>query len=194
MHRHARARLPVAPQAHPDRLAQRQQHLPPVIHLRHVARCGEGVSVALVGLRLLPDKSGVAPVGKLPDDLALLSQTAPQECRVGVRQLANRANAHQLQSFFRRTADHEQLPHRQRPELRRDLRRKKRMRFVRLFKIPRHFRQQLVAGNADVDREAKLSVNALPQPVRRQHRRAVKSRRTGHVDPRLVDGKLLHKR
>ena len=68
------------------------------------------------------------------------------------------------------------------------------MRFVRLFKIPRHFRQQLVAGNADVDREAKLSVNALPQPVRRQHRRAVKSRRAGHVDPRLVDGKLLHER
>ena len=83
MHRHARARLPVAPQAHPDGLTQRQQHLLRRAAVSHVAGRGERVAIALVGLRLLPDKSGVAPVGKLPDDLALLSQTAPQECRVG---------------------------------------------------------------------------------------------------------------
>ena len=65
------------------------------------------------------------------------------------------------------------------------------MDLIGLFKIAGHLGQQLVAGDADVDREAQLAADAVLEPVRGEDGRAVEALGAGHVDPRLVDGILL---
>ena len=65
------------------------------------------------------------------------------------------------------------------------------MDLIGLFKIAGHLGQQLVAGDADVDREAQLAADAVLEPVRGEDGRAVEPLGAGHVDPRLVDGILL---
>ena len=166
----------------------------PILAVEHVARRGKGVAIALVRLCDGADKPRVASVCKLPDDLALLAEPSPQHGRVGVCKLSDGEDPHQIELALGRAPYHEQLAHRQRPELCRDLLRKQRVRLVGLFKIARHFCQQLVAGDADVYREAKLPPDALAQTIRSHHRRAEQTGRAGHIDPRLVDGKLLDRR
>ena len=65
---------------------------------------------------------------------------------------------------------------------------------VGLFQLACHLCQQLVAGDADVDREAERAENPVAQMLRRQHGRTVKSLGARHVDPRFVDRVLLDHR
>ena len=117
-----------------------------------------------------------------------------QKLRVRLGKLPDGVDAQKMQLFLRGGADHEQVPHRQRPQLFLHFPGKKRVYLIGLFKVPRHFRQQLVAGNADVHRKAQLVIDPLPQSLRRRHGGAVKSLRAGHIHPGLVDGILLHHR
>ena len=68
------------------------------------------------------------------------------------------------------------------------------MDLIGLFKVAGYLGQQLVAGDADVDREAQLAADAVLEPVRGEDGRAVEPLGAGHVDPRLVDGILLDHR
>ena len=62
---------------------------------------------------------------------------------------------------------------------------------VRLFELSRHLGQQLVARNADVDREAERPENTVLQMLRGQNRRTVEPGRARHIDPCFVDRILL---
>ena len=130
----------------------------------------------------------------MPQTDARFPEALAEHLRVGFGQLANGVDPHQMQLFFRGGAEHEQLPHRKRPELLFQFPREKCVYLVWLFKVPRHLRQQLVAGNADIDRKAQFIINFLAEHLRRRHGRAVQSLRTAHIRPRLVYGILLHHR
>ena len=178
--------------AHPDRFAQGQQNTVRLRSLGHIGRKRHGIPVSLIRLWVGLKGIAVTPVGGVPQADAGLAQPLIQNLRVGFGKLTNGINANQLQLFFRRRAEHEQLPHGKRPELLFQLPWEKRMHLVRLFKIPCHFCKKLIAGNADIHRKTEFVGNFLPQHLRSGDGRAVQPLRTAHVRPCFVDGILLH--
>ena len=193
-HGNAPRRLAVPPQAHGDRFAERQQHALRIYLRPDIGGQCCGITVALVRLRLRQQLLAAPAVCRVPQCQSRLIQIVQHQLRVCLRQLADRVDADAVEPALRGRPEHKQLPHRQRPELLRHLLREQRVDLVRLFKLPCHFGQQLIGGDADIHRKAQLLADTRAQQLRRRDRRAIKPLRAAQVGPRLVDGILLHDR
>ena len=67
------------------------------------------------------------------------------------------------------------------------------MHLVRLLELPGHLRQQLVAGDSYVHREAQGVPDLVLQPVGRLYGASEQALRPGHIRKGLIDAVLLHR-
>ena len=154
---HAAAAPPVRAHARADAVAKGKKDAPGLLLGGHVFLQRHRVSVALDRLRLGQNRAWVDAVRMVMEHPRILrADKTLQLGKLHARQHADGKNAGAFQPLRGFFADAKQLAHRQRPELFRNLLRKKRVHAVWLFKIARHFRQQLIGRDADIDREAEL--------------------------------------
>ena len=124
--------------------AQTQQNLIALLMGGNILGRGHRVAVAFVLRRLRGHGIRVAAVGEVPNGLAVLAETPFQQLFVRLCQIPDGINSHHLQLSLRCRTHQKQIPHRQGPHFRLHLLRKQSVDFVRLFKVPRHFRQQFI--------------------------------------------------
>ena len=130
-----------------------------------------------------------------------LSQVGAQNDLVHTGGVTDRAHIKRVQLCRGRFPAAVQPRDRQRPELVPDLFRIQRMHAVRLFKITRHLREQLVGGNADIDGKAQRVADLVFDSRGRVQREGViialgfkDGLRSRHVHVGLVDRSLFHRR
>ena len=176
------------------RLRQGKQHNPGCPLVRHVKGNRGAVSIIFI-LRLLRlNHPGVPAVSEIPDHLPVLLQMIFEKLRIRLRQVSNGADSQTLQAGLCGSSYKKQLPHRKRPHFLRNLLRKQSVNQIRLLKIRRHLRQQLIGGNADIDRKTQFPENPLPDSLRRLPWRTEQLFHADHVHKGLVNTVLLHLR